>query len=124
MRDYLIKDEEVSKLEENSISNIVLPENINENDEYLNIAKKLDWVYPNEFASQIPTNMSITEIKRRHTAEIVENGDAEKIASSFKEQNAVYPMPKFLKENADKISAAQLGSSIPRYIGKIGFFKC
>ena len=42
MRDYLIKDEEVSKLEENSISNIVLPENINENDEYLNIAKS--WI--------------------------------------------------------------------------------
>ena len=71
MRDYLIKDEEVLKLDENSISNIVLPENISENDEYINIAKKLDWVYPNEFASQIPTNMSITEIKRRHTAEIV-----------------------------------------------------
>lgn len=39
MRDYLIKDEEVLKLDENSISNIVLPENISENDEYLIIAK-------------------------------------------------------------------------------------
>ena len=121
MRDYLIKDEEVSKLDENSISNVVLPENISENDEYINIAKKLDWVYPNEFASQIPTNMSITEIKRRHTAEIVENGDAEKIASSFKEQNAVYPMPKFLKENADKISAAQLGSVYHAILEKLDF---
>ena len=121
MRDYLIKDEEVSKLDENSISNVVLPENISENDEYINIAKKLDWVYPNEFASQIPTNMSITEIKRRHTAEIVENGDAEKIASSFKEQNAVYPMPKFLKENTDKISAAQLGSVYHAILEKLDF---
>ena len=59
--------------------------------------------------------MSITEIKRRHTAEIVENGDAEKIASSFKEQNAVYPMPKFLKENSDKISAANWVQYITLY---------
>ena len=78
MQDYLIRDEEVTQLQEDSLSNIVPPQDIKESDEYINIAKKLDWVYPNEFASQIPTNMSITEIKRRHTAEIVENGDTEK----------------------------------------------
>ena len=75
MQDYLIRDEEVTQLQEGSLSNIVPPQDIKESDEYINIAKKLDWVYSNEFASQIPTNMSITEIKRRHTAEIVENAE-------------------------------------------------
>ena len=121
MQDYLIRDEEVTQLQEDSLSNIVPPQDIKESDEYINIAKKLDWVYPNEFASQIPTNMSITEIKRRHTAEIVENGDTEKIASSFREQNAVYPMPKFMKENADKISPAQLGSVYHAILEKLDF---
>lgn len=121
MQDYLIKNEEVTQLQEDSLSNIVPPQDIKESDEYINIAKKLDWVYPNEFASQIPTNMSITEIKRRHTAEIVENGDTEKIASSFREQNAVYPMPKFMKENADKISPAQLGSVYHAILEKLDF---
>ena len=121
MQDYLIRDEEVTQLQEGSLSNIVPPQDIKESDEYINIAKKLDWVYSNEFASQIPTNMSITEIKRRHTAEIVENGDTEKIASSFREQNAVYPMPKFMKENADKISPAQLGSVYHAILEKLDF---
>ena len=121
MQDYLIRDEEVTQLQEGSLSNIVPPQDIKESDEYINIAKKLDWVYSNEFASQIPTNMSITEIKRRHTADIVENGDTEKIASSFREQNAVYPMPKFMKENADKISPAQLGSVYHAILEKLDF---
>ena len=121
MQEYLIKDEVITQNSEDSFSNIIMPEDIKENDEYINIVQKLDWVYPNEFVVQIPTNMSITEIKRRHTAEITENGDVAKIASSFKEQNAVYPMPKFLKENTDKISAAQLGSVYHAILEKIDF---
>lgn len=42
MQDYLIRDEEVTQLQEGSLSNIVPPQDIKESDEYINIAKS--WI--------------------------------------------------------------------------------
>lgn len=121
MASYFINIDEDKKTYDIGRKNISLSENIPENEDYIDLAKKLDWVYPNEFASQIPSNMSITEIKRRHTAEIVEDGDTVKTAASFKEQNAIYPMPKFMKKDSSKITAAQLGTIYHAILEKIDF---
>lgn len=120
--DYIINEETVPKTEPNSVIENLSDYDVEDNQKYRDLEEKLDWIYPNHFASKIPTNMSITEIKRRHTAEIVNDGNAEKIASSFKEQNALYPMPKFIREKTSDISAAEVGSLYHLILEKLDFF--